>query len=248
MFGPDGAPLHPLVSYLGLGDLAAAAVRADRRIEGHSLLDNALDHLSGPPSPRLEQILARARGLFAGPAQAGAHFEKALSDPAGERWPCERAQLQLDYAEWLRRRRRINDAKPLLLAAHDTFQGLQAKPLTQRAEAELRACGVRISALPSDPGGMAGLTPQQREIIVLAGSGLTNREIADPAVPVPPHGGVAPLSLLSQTRHIRAPPAPRPHRPGRHSAPDQDTGVSLSPTKWLYSVARRLHPLARSAP
>jgi DNA-binding CsgD family transcriptional regulator/tetratricopeptide (TPR) repeat protein len=179
MFGPDGAPLHPLVSYLGLGDLAAAAVRADRRIEGRSLLDNALDHLGGPPSPRLEQILARARGLFAGPAQVGAHFEKALSDPAGECWPFERAQLQLDYAAWLRRRRRINEAKPLLLAAHETFRRLQAKPLTQRAEAELRACGVSVSAPPSDPGGMAGLTPQQREIIVLAGSGLTNREIAD---------------------------------------------------------------------
>jgi DNA-binding CsgD family transcriptional regulator len=97
----------------------------------------------------------------------------------GERWPFERAQLQLDYAEWMRRRRRINEAKPLLLAALETFQRLQARPSSQRAEAELRACGVSVSPPLSNPGAMAELTPQQREIIVLAGSGLTNREIAD---------------------------------------------------------------------
>jgi DNA-binding CsgD family transcriptional regulator len=179
MFGQDGSPLHPLVSYLGLGDLAAAAVRADRRIEGRGILARALDRLGATPSPRLEQILARARGLFAGPDETGAHFEKALADPVGERWPFERAQLQLDYAEWMRRRRRINEAKPLLLVALETFQRLQARPSSQRAEAELRACGVSVSPPLSNPGAMAELTPQQREIIVLAGSGLTNREIAD---------------------------------------------------------------------
>ncbi len=179
MFGPDGSPLHPLVSYLGLGDLAAAAVRADRRIEGRDVLERALGHLGGTPSPRLEQILARARGILAGPAEAGAHFGKALSDPAGDRWPFERAQLQLDYAEWMRRRRRINEAKPLLIAALETFRGLQAKAWAQRAEAELRACGVSVSAPLSAPAALAELTPQQREIVFLAGSGLTNREIAD---------------------------------------------------------------------
>ncbi len=179
MFGPDGSPLHPVVSYLGLADLAAAAVRADRRIEGRGVLERALDQLGATPSPRLEQILARARGLFAGPDEAGAQFDKALSDPAGERWAFERAQLQLDYAEWMRRRRRINDAKPLLLAALETFRRLQAGGSARRAEAELRACGVSVSPPPRDPGAMAELTPQQREIIVLAGNGLTNREIAD---------------------------------------------------------------------
>jgi DNA-binding CsgD family transcriptional regulator len=178
-FGPDGSPLHPQVSYLGLADLAAAAVRAGRRIEGRGVLRRALGHLGASPSPRLEQILARARGLLASADEAGAHFEKALSDPAGDRWPFERAQLQLDYAEWMRRRRRINDAKPLLLAALATFRRLQAKGPQRRAETELRACGVNVSAPPSDPGALAELTPQQREIVVLAGHGLTNREIAD---------------------------------------------------------------------
>jgi hypothetical protein len=41
MFSPDGRPGHPLVFYLGLGDLAAAAVLAGRRIEGRRVVDRA---------------------------------------------------------------------------------------------------------------------------------------------------------------------------------------------------------------
>src|SRR5258708_25328260 len=83
MFGPDVRPLHPLVSYLGLADLAAAAVRADRRMEGRDPLERALGQLDGMPSPRLEPILARARGLLPRPAEARGHFGKAPSNPAG---------------------------------------------------------------------------------------------------------------------------------------------------------------------
>jgi DNA-binding CsgD family transcriptional regulator len=43
----------------------------------------------------------------------------------------------------------------------------------------LRACGVSVTAPHGDSGPIAELTPQQREIIILAGRGLTNREIAD---------------------------------------------------------------------
>jgi DNA-binding CsgD family transcriptional regulator/tetratricopeptide (TPR) repeat protein len=175
MFDPGGEPLHVVVSFLGLADLAAAAVRADRRMEAHGILELAAGQLD-TPSPRLEQILARARGLL---DEAGVHFEKALADPSGARWPFERAQLQLDYGEWLRRQRRINEAKPVLLAALETFRLLQASSWAQRCETELRACGVSVSARSAAPDVLAELTPQQREIVTLAGRGLTNREIAD---------------------------------------------------------------------
>ena len=99
--------------------------------------------------------------------------------PPGDAWPFERAQLQLDYGEWLRRQRRINDAKPVLAAALETFRSLGAAPWTRRAEAELRACGVTAQAPAGRPGALAELTPQQREIVILASRGLTNGEIAD---------------------------------------------------------------------
>jgi DNA-binding CsgD family transcriptional regulator len=124
------------------------------------------------------QLAARARGLLAEPAHAEAHFGKSLSHPAGDGWPFERAQLQLDYGEWLRRQRRINDAKPVLTAALETFRRLGAALWTQRTEAELRACGVTTEA-PTVPDALAELTMQQREIVILASRGLTNGEIAD---------------------------------------------------------------------
>ena len=179
LFSEDGTPLHNYASYLGVADLAAAAVRADRQIEGCDVIEHALSLLDGRASARLEQLIARARGILAGPDVAEAHFDKALADPAGDQWPFERAQLRLDYAEWLRRRRRINDAKPVLTEALGTFQRLGARSWAQRAQAELRACGVAVAGVPGEADALAELTPQQRQIVRLAGDGLTDREIAD---------------------------------------------------------------------
>jgi DNA-binding CsgD family transcriptional regulator len=179
LFAAEGAPLHHHFSYLAIADLAAAGARADRRLEARSLVERALARLDPAPGPRLGQLAARARGLLAEPDGAGAHFAAGLADPAGDTWPFERAQLQLDYGEWLRRQRRINDAKPVLGAALETFRRLGAAPWNRRAEAELRACGVAAHTLPGAPDGLDGLTAQQREIVVLAGRGLTNGEIAD---------------------------------------------------------------------
>ena len=179
LFSEEGVPVHNIFSYLGVADLAAAAVRADRRMEGQDVLDRALGHLDGAASPRLEQLIARARGMLADPGEAGAYFVEALSDPAGDQWPFERAQLRLDYAEWLRRRRQINDAKLVLAEAQGTFRRLGARSWAQRAEAELRACGVAVPGAPGARDALGELTPQQRQIVRLASDGLTNREIGD---------------------------------------------------------------------
>jgi len=179
LFSEDGQPLHNYASYLGVADLASAAVHADRRIEGCDIIEQALGRLDGRASARLEQLIARARGILAGPDVAEAHFDKALADPAGDQWPFERAQLRLDHAEWLRRRRRINDAKAVLTAALGTFQRLGARGWAERAQAELRACGVAVTRAPGEPDALKELTPQQRQIVRLASDGLTDREIAD---------------------------------------------------------------------
>ncbi|MCX4426091.1 helix-turn-helix transcriptional regulator [Streptomyces mirabilis] len=179
LFAADGTPLHHHFSYLAVADLAAAAVRAERHLEARTLLERALARVDPAPGPRLAQLTARARGLLAEPDSAEAHLAAPLADPTGDTWPFERAQLQLDYGEWLRRQRRINDAKPILVTALETFRRLGAAPWTRRAESELRACGVTVQAPQGAPGALDGLTAQQREIVILAGHGLTNGEIAD---------------------------------------------------------------------
>jgi DNA-binding CsgD family transcriptional regulator len=179
LFAADGTPLHHHFSYLAIADFAAVAARAERPLEAKTLLERTLARVDPAPGPRLEQLAARARGLLAEPAGAEAYFAAPLADPAGNSWPFERAQLQLDYGEWLRRRRRINDAKPVLGAALETFRRLGAAPWTRRAESELRACGVTEQPRPAAPSALDELTAQQREIVILAGRGLTNGEIAD---------------------------------------------------------------------
>jgi DNA-binding CsgD family transcriptional regulator len=178
-FEADGTSLHYQFSYYAMADLAAAAVRAERRLEAKTRLEHALEDVGPPLAPRLEQLAARARGLLADSAEAEGHFAAGLADPAGKAWPFERAQLELDYGEWLRRQRRINDAKPLLGSALEAFSRLGAEPWTRRAESELRACGVAATARAAPWGPLNGLTPQQREVATLASRGLTNGEIAD---------------------------------------------------------------------
>jgi DNA-binding CsgD family transcriptional regulator len=179
LFATDGTPLHHHFSYLAIADLAAAAVRSDRHLEARTLLERALARVDPAPGPRLEQLAARARGGLAEPADAERHFAAPLADPAGGTWPFERAQLWLDYGEWLRRQRRINDAKPVLEAALETFRRLGAAPWAWRAESELRACGVTAQTAPAVRSALNGLTTRQREVVILAGRGLTNHEIAD---------------------------------------------------------------------
>lgn len=176
LFREDGTPLHWHISYFGIADLAAAAVRADQVEAGRVLLRRVLERFPPEPATRLRHLSLRARALLAETDdEAHALFDAARSDPAGSRWPFERAQLFLGFGSWLRRRRRVADAKPLLTQAHELFDALGAVPWAARAAAELRASHVDVSARS---GSLDDLTAQQREIVLLAGQGLTNREIA----------------------------------------------------------------------
>ncbi|MFD4637127.1 AAA family ATPase [Lentzea sp. NPDC058436] len=172
VFEVDGAAVHFHVSPYVLGDLAAAAVAAGAGEEVRALLENAVPAAG---SVRLAQVVSRARALLADEPEE--FFLRALADAGGERWPFERAQVRLDFGEWLRRRRRIAEAREELTAAHGVFARLGARPWADRAAGELRAAGVSVGTAKQDL--LTVLTPQQRQIVRLAAAGMTNREIGE---------------------------------------------------------------------
>jgi DNA-binding CsgD family transcriptional regulator len=105
-------------------------------------------------------------------------FEEALAVAGASRWPFELARVHLAYGERLRRAKVPGEARTQLTAARDIFQRLRAEPWVRRARNELRATG--LPAAHADAvRSVDVLTPQQREIALLAAAGLTNKQIGD---------------------------------------------------------------------
>ncbi|WP_235854663.1 AAA family ATPase [Nonomuraea aridisoli] len=177
LFDPSGDPVHYHASYPALPELAAAAARSGRHADAIEIVERSARALAQGGSTRLHALIHRGRALLADPGQAEAHFRAALADPGLEGRPFEHAQALLEYAEWLRRRRRIAEARPFLGAAEAIFRRLGARPWTERARAELRAAGLDVG--PADRGAFAELSPQQQQIVRLAARGLSNREIGE---------------------------------------------------------------------
>ncbi len=161
---------RPALAWDALGSAATVAYQSGAPA-GRQAVDRVLARLErqGPPPPGpIPGIDVDVLRLWI----------RVSADPA-DQWPFERAQLRLDHAEWLRRHRRINDAKAVLTQAVGTFRRLGARSWAERAQAELRACGVPVARAPGQPDALGELTPQQRQIVRLASDGLTDREIGD---------------------------------------------------------------------
>jgi len=176
MFDTDGEPVHFVVSHRGIADLAWAGVRSGQTDEVRRLVASIGKQLGSRPPLRLRLLRHQALALTASTHLAERHHRLAVADPAGEQWPMERARAHLHYGEWLRRDRRPAEARTHLAAALAVFERLGAVPFERFARAELRAAGVTDS-VPRTVEGLDSLTAQERQIVTMAASGLTNREI-----------------------------------------------------------------------
>ncbi|TDC60166.1 helix-turn-helix transcriptional regulator [Actinomadura sp. GC306] len=92
--------------------------------------------------------------------------------------PFERARTELLYGEWLRRARRRSDARAPLRSAAEIFERLRAAPWLDRTRAELRAAGESGPSVPTAPDLLDRLTPQELQVVRLAASGTSSRDIA----------------------------------------------------------------------
>ena len=157
-------------------DLVEAAMHTDRQAQAAAHAA-ALRHADiARISPRFALVAAGSTAIAA-PDDAVDLFERALAVSGGERWPFERARIQLAFGERLRRTGQTRRARAELDAAVDTFDRLGAEPWARRGYRELRATG-RTRRRPLDPDAPL-LTPQEWQIARLAAAGLTNKEIAE---------------------------------------------------------------------
>ncbi len=162
----------PIALWTGM-DLVEAAVRSGRRAEAAAHV--AALHRAGIAalSPHLALLVTASAALAAPDDRTGELFERALSIPGTDHWPFDLARVHLAYGGHLHRTRQTAAARPHLATALDTFHRLGAHPWATHAAAVLRAAGEHAPRDVTAP----ALTAQERQIALLAASGLTNKQI-----------------------------------------------------------------------
>ena len=158
-----------------LGDLAEAAARTGRTGEAREILAAFRPGEHDSVAPWTRVALCYAAPLLASDELAEREFRRAL-DASLARWPAYRARLLLEYGSWLRRQRRVAEARGPLRTARQICEAHGLLPWAERARGELRATG-EISKAPAAQR-WTTLSPQELQIAQLAAEGLSNREIA----------------------------------------------------------------------
>lgn len=190
--------------------------------------------------------------------EASAHYARAQSHPAAERFPFELARIRLAHGIAVRRLHGAAAARLPLTQAAKTFDRLGAPAWAARAHAELRAAGVA----PHTPApASVPLTWQERRVAELAAGGLTNKEIGEqmrlspaPSAPtstVPSPSSASPPAPPSATPSPASPnrprrpeqPSPRPLRPGSGRLRSARTGAE-GPQFVGIAAQRRVGQLA----
>jgi DNA-binding CsgD family transcriptional regulator len=124
--------------------------------------------------------LARVRGQLEAAAGrmdlAELAFRHGLDQLTGLSLPFERAQLELAYAQLLRRRGHRRAAASQLEAARNRFAALGARPYVERCDVEMTGSGLgRPTKREFDP---VRLTPREFAVARRAAAGVSNRDIA----------------------------------------------------------------------
>jgi DNA-binding CsgD family transcriptional regulator len=158
-------------------DLVEAAVRLRRPERAAEPFDYFSRWAGRSGEPWAAALVLRCEALLGDEADAEKRYLAALKLHAEQHRPWDLARTELLYGEWLRRARRKAEARGPLRTALWAFEQLEAEPWAARARTELEASG---TAVPQDRVSrpLAGLTPQESQIVRLAAQGLSNRDIA----------------------------------------------------------------------
>lgn len=164
----------------GVSDYVEAAVRAGRPGEVREPVEE-LGHLAGATmSPWLLARHAFCGALLADDAAADPAYAAAITrcDPSDGYL---RGRVRLAYAVWLRRQRRVREARVYLEQARGDFRRAGPTLWDHAVDRELQASGAAGRAEASS----GTLTPQERQVALLVAQGFTNREVAEKLLVAP---------------------------------------------------------------
>jgi DNA-binding CsgD family transcriptional regulator len=162
-------------SVWSLAELVEAGVRSGRAdLAAHAL--GLLRERTGAAGTALALgIYARASAMLDYGEAAERLYKEAVERLGGTRVRVHLARAYLLYGEWLRRERRVLEAREQLRTAQEMFSDMGTAAFAKRAERELMATGEHIRSRKSAT--HEELTPQETEVAALASDGLSNAEI-----------------------------------------------------------------------
>ncbi|MDQ0710892.1 DNA-binding CsgD family transcriptional regulator [Streptomyces luteogriseus] len=177
LVGPGPRRGHFAVWMLAVPCFVEAAVLAGQPEDARGVVADLARWAAFGADPHAPAQHARCRALLAADdREADDLYLRALAlhDESGGDF--ERARTELLYGRWLRRRRRLREARSRLGAALVGFDRCGARAWADQTRGELRANGAVSGKEPT--AGLSGLTPQQLRIARHVAEGATNREVA----------------------------------------------------------------------
>ena len=194
-----------MLSVWSLPELVEAAARCGRTELAADALERLCERTQAAGTELALGIEARSRALLSDGEPAERLYREAIQRLGGTRMRPALVRAHLLYGEWLRRENRRGDAREQLRTAYDGLTAMGMEAFAERARRELLATGETVHKRTVQA--RYELTAQEVQIARLASDGLSNPEIARPAVPQHPHGRMAPAEGVQQARHQLAPGA-----------------------------------------
>jgi DNA-binding CsgD family transcriptional regulator/tetratricopeptide (TPR) repeat protein len=163
------------VAMWSLSEWVEAASRTANRELAERGLAGLTEHAQGSDAEWALGMLARARALLSEGEAADRLYREAIDHLRRTRLRPDLARAHLLYGEWLRRQGRRTDAREQLRTAHGMMGGMGMEAFAERARRELVATGETVRRRSAET--RDELTPQERQIALLARDGLSNPEI-----------------------------------------------------------------------
>jgi DNA-binding CsgD family transcriptional regulator len=157
-----------------LPNLIEAGVRSDHVSQASAALVELTERATASGTPWATGLLARGRALLSDDPEP--HYQISIANLEKTSVITELARSHLLYGEWLRRRKRKNDARLHLRLAFDLLTDNGAVAFIDRTTLELRATGDRVITNRAERD--EHLTPQETHVVQLAADGATNQMIA----------------------------------------------------------------------